>query len=204
MGLYANGFSDASSFDSGIPLFLRERMKDSMTEKEVKQAAIRLLKEGKSHQDVFQALSLEISKSKLLEFIRHIPSRRSVLKYDSLNGLVILILLSMVLVVFWATEMFPMLVWSGLALVVVLRRMYKYYLWISGLSFFYILSFLLIILFGKSTTLNTLSFVALGLNALAVILLSYLNMKMLPRVKLIKERRRIEGVDRIVQRVNFE
>ncbi|WP_421751117.1 hypothetical protein [Croceimicrobium sp.] len=175
-----------------------------MTESEVRQAAKGLLKEGKGHQDVFQLLSKDFPKSKLVEIIRYMPSNKAVNKYDFINWIVVMLLLSTLAIVFLSTGMIPILVWSGLALTVVLKRWYKYYLWVSGLCFFYVFGFILIMLFKSGESINILSLITLGLNILVIVLLSYLNMKILPSVKQKKERVRRNGVVRVVQRIEFE
>jgi hypothetical protein len=171
--------------------------------KELKNKLSDKLKNGQSHQNVFDEGSKEYPSNVVVEIIKYHPALPAKKKYDYLNWIILALIFSNTLLVFFTTGISPVLLWSLVAIIIVLNRRYKYYIWVVALSFFYILSYFVFMLFDEVFSLNIIGVTVMALHLIIIVLISLVSKKILPKVVVTKERLRINGAIKIVRKFKF-
>ncbi len=161
------------------------------------------LKKGQSHQNVFDEASTEYPSDVVVEIIKYHPALPAKKKYDYLNWIILALIFSNTLLVFFTTGISPILIWSLVAIIIVLNRRYKYYIWVVALSFFYILGYFVFMLFDEIFSLSIIGMTVMVLHLVIIVLISFVSKKILPKVIATKERLRINGAIKIVRKFKF-
>jgi hypothetical protein len=161
------------------------------------------LKKGQPHQSVFDESSTEYPSNVVVEIIKYHPALSAKKKYNYLNWIILALIFSNTLLVFFTTGISPVLLWSLVTIIIVLNRRYKYYIWVVGLSFFYILSYFVFMLFDEIFSLSIIGVTVIVLHLIIIVLISFVSKKILPKVIVTKERLRINGAIKIVRKFKF-
>ncbi len=120
-----------------------------------------------------------------------------------MTWIILALIFSNTLLVFFTTGISPVLLWSLVTIIIVLNRRYKYYIWVVGLSFFYILSYFVFMLFDEIFSLSIIGVTVIVLHLIIIVLISFVSKKILPKVIVTKERLRINGAIKIVRKFKF-
>lgn len=156
--------------------------------KELKNKLLEKLAKGQSHQSVFDEASTDFPPDAVVEIIKYLPSQLSKKKYDYLNWIILALIFSNTLLVFFTNGVSPVLLWSLVSVIIILNRRYKYYIWVVALSFFYILSYFVFMLFDEIFSFSVVGVSVMFLHLIIIVLIRIVAKKILPSVAVVKER----------------
>lgn len=157
---------------------------DKYNKKEIKKEAHQLLKEGTPKQETFEILKEKYKYTKIIaDLLKTIPSKQAIDRYGKWNN-TLLSLLILTVVLSLATAPSIGLIWYGLLIYAVARKLVKYYVWISVLSAFGIIAFLVIAFTSNTAAVNWLNLIILIVLILPLLLLPiWLEKKLCPKPK---------------------
>ena len=146
---------------------------EKINKKEILKEAIRLLKEGSSKQEVFDALSIKYSNTKVVaDIITYIPSQAAIKKYGIWNYVLLGVLIIIPVIILIGAPPNAALLYFILLIYIVVKRFVRYYSWIAVIAAVFLLSMIGYIFVGNTRNVNWIQFGVLAGGSVILLILS--------------------------------
>lgn len=126
---------------------------ENLNKKEIRKEAKQLLKQGTSKQETFELL---VDKHKytyeIADILESIPSAKAIAKYGIWNHVLLAIIILTTIVFFLTTYSIGTLLWYGLLIYGVATKRINYYMWVTIMSLFALVVFIVTFLTSSAET----------------------------------------------------
>ena len=135
---------------------------DQLNKTAMRNEARQLLKEGTSKQETFEVLKEKYNVVKdLAEMLKTLPSKQAIDKYGKWNNVLLALLVLTTAIFLWTTPSPGILIWYGILIYAVAKRLVKYYVWLTVFSAILIISLIAVVFTNDTAATSWITIVVL-------------------------------------------